>query len=138
MCKSICRDAVAQDLIIADPVSSLGAGIACIALDGVDIPILNLLDNANMIGQTILRSGFAIGRIPVKEDNHTGHRRSSSICPLATILEPVNTPNATGKLGNNTGINIAALVGAPRYEAGTPSHTGVKAIPTPTAVAHFS
>ena len=50
MCKLVGRDAVTQYLIIADSVSSLGAGIACVALDGVDIPILNLLDNAHMIG----------------------------------------------------------------------------------------
>ena len=120
MCKSICRDAVTQYLIIADTVSPLGAGVAGVALDGVDIPILNLLDNTYMIGQTILRPGFAVGRIPVKEDNHAGNRCGSSVCPLPTILEPVNAPNATGKLGNNTGINIPALVGTPRYEAGTP------------------
>ena len=92
------------------------------------LPILNFLDDTNMIGQTILRPGFAIGRIPVKEDNHTGHRCGSSICPLPTILEPLNTPYATGELGNNTGINIAALVGTPGHETGTPCHTGVKAI----------
>ena len=136
MCKSICRDAVTQDLIIPDSVSSLGAGIACVAFDGVDIPILNFLDDTNMIGQAILRPGFAIGRIPVKEDNHTGHRCGSSVCPLSTILEPVNTPNATGKLGNDTGINIAALVGTPGYKAGTPSYTGIKAIGNSLSVCH--
>ena len=50
MCKLVGRDAVTQDLIIPDAVSSLGAGIACVALDGVDIPILNLLDDTYMIG----------------------------------------------------------------------------------------
>ena len=39
MCKSICRDTVPKDLIVADPVSSLGAGIAGISLNGVDIPM---------------------------------------------------------------------------------------------------
>ena len=128
MCKSICRDTVTQNLIITDAVSSLGAGIACVALNGVDIPILNLLEDTNMIGQAILRPGFAIGRIPVKEDNHTRHRCGSSVCPLPTILEPLNAPYATGELGNNTGINIAALVGTPGYETGTPCHTGIEAI----------
>ena len=49
MCKSICRDAVTQYLIIADSVSSLGSGIASVALDGVDISIFNLLDNTYMV-----------------------------------------------------------------------------------------
>lgn len=49
MCKLVGRDAVTQDLIIANPVSSLGAGIAGVALDGVDIPILNFLDDTYMV-----------------------------------------------------------------------------------------
>ena len=50
MCKSICRDTVAKDLIVADLVSSLGTGIAAVTLDGIDVPIFHFGDDTDMIG----------------------------------------------------------------------------------------
>ena len=139
MCKLVGRDAVTQDLIITDAVSSLGAGISGIALDGVDISILNLLDNAYMIGKTILRPGFAIGRIPVKEDNHAGCWLETSVGPLATSFEPVDAVDATGKLGNDADVNIATLVSTPANKASTPSYARSETIPTPVRLsAHIA
>lgn len=50
MHKSICRDAATKDFIITELVSSLDTRIACVTVDGVDIPILNQLDDTYIIG----------------------------------------------------------------------------------------
>ena len=41
-----------------------------VALNGIDIAVLNLPHNACVIGETILRARFSIRAVPVIEDNH--------------------------------------------------------------------
>lgn len=47
------------------------------------------------------------------------------------LFEPGYTPFAAGEFGDDTGIDVAALVGTPANKAGTPFHTLRKSVPAP-------
>lgn len=66
------------------------AAIAGVPFDGVDNAVLNPFNDTGMIGFAVLRAGAAFV-IPIEEDDHTGCRFDIVICPLASILEPVDT-----------------------------------------------
>ena len=104
------------------------AAIAGVALDGVDNAVFDLLDDTDMIGLTVLRARAAL-IIPVEEDDHAGRGLHRVICPLPTLPEPLDAVDATCEFGNDTGVDVAALVGAPGNKAGTPFHTAAEAIP---------
>ena len=104
------------------------AAIAGVALHGVDDPVLDLPDNAHVVGLPVLRAGVTLV-VPVEEDNHAGRRLDGGIRPLATVSEPLDAVDATCEFGNDTGVDVAALVGAPGNKAGTPFHTAAEAIP---------
>ena len=99
-------------------VAVLADGIARIAFNGVNPPVLHLLDNPGMVGKPVL----PVLIIPVKEDNHAGGWFRAVIQPLAPILEPLYAVDAPCIFGNYAGINITALVGAPAHKAGAPFH----------------
>ena len=80
------------------------------------------------VGKAMQRMGNAIV-VPVEEDNHAGRRLDGVIRPLATVSEPLDAVDATCEFGNDTGVDVAALVGAPGNKAGTPFHTAAEAIP---------
>ena len=67
--------------------------------------------------------------IPIKENNHSGNRLGRAVDPLSTIFEPLDAVHAACIFGYNTGVNIAALIGAPAYKTSTPFHTASEAIP---------
>ena len=117
------RDTIPIDQAAAYRILPLSAAIPRVSLHGIDNAVLTFFYNAHMIC-------FSIS-LPVEEDNHAGCRFNGIIRPLATHLKPVGTIDTTVKLGDHAGINIAALVGAPRHEAGTPFHTTSKTIPRP-------
>ena len=75
--------------------------------------------------------------LPVKEDDCTGRRFIRTVCPLSSVSEPLNAVYTAGILRNNTGVDISALVGTPRDEAGTPLYTGVKAVPRPVRLTAY-
>ena len=50
---------------------------------------------------------------------------------LSVTLKPICTVHAACEFWDNPAFDITTLVGTPRYEAGTPFHTPIKAIPTP-------
>ena len=59
--------------------------------------------------------------------------------PLSSVSKPLNAVYTAGILRNNTGVDISALVGTPRNEAGTPFYTGVKSVPRPVRLtAHIT
>ena len=126
----ILRYSVPKDFIVSYAVLVHPAAIAGVALYGVNNAVFDLLHDADVIGLPVLRAGVSLV-IPVKEDNHSGDRLGRTVHPLSTVFEPLDTIDAACKLGNNSGIDIAALVGAPRYKAGTPFHTASKAISRP-------
>ena len=104
------------------------AAIAGVALDGVDNAVFDFLDDANMIGLTVLRAGAALV-VPIEEDNHAGRGLHGVIRPLPTLPEPLDAVDTSGELGNDTGVDIASFVCAPADEAGAPLHTAAEAVP---------
>ena len=112
------------------------AAIAGVALYGVNNAVFDLLHDADVIGLPILRAGVSLV-IPVKEDNHSGDRLGRAVNPLSTVFEPLDAIGAACELGDNPGIDVAALVGAPRYKAGAPFHTASEAVPRPVRFAAY-
>ena len=104
MCELVGRNTVTQDFKVPDRITALTARVTGIAFNGVNTTILYSRDDAYMVRQTILRSGFAIWRVPVEEDNHSGNRRCGAIGPLATILEPIHAPDTTSKFGDSISV----------------------------------
>ena len=120
--------AIPVNLIVSHGVAVLTHRVARVALHGVDDPVLDLPDNAHVVGLPVLRAGVTLV-VPVEEDNHAGRRLDGVIRPLATVSEPLDAVDATCEFGNDTGVDVAALVGAPGNKAGTPFHTAAEAIP---------
>ena len=104
------------------------AAIAGVALDGVDNAVFDFLDDTDMIGLTVLRTGAA-PVIPIEKDNHAGRGLHGVIRPLPTLPEPLDAVDTTCELRNDTGVDIAAFVCAPAYKAGAPLHAAAKAVP---------
>ena len=77
-----------------------------------------------MIGISIL----SIFIIPVEEDNHTGCWRNAVVRPCTLLFEPGYTPFTAGEFGDDTGVDIAALVSAPADEAGAPFNTASESV----------
>ena len=85
-----------------------------------------------------MRAGAAFV-IPIEEDDHTWCRFDIVICPLASILEPVDTVDTACIFGNNTSLDIPALIGAPRYKAGAPLNARAETVPAPVGLtAHIT
>ena len=120
--------AISENFIIANRVLIDAAAIAGVALDGVDNAVFDLLNDTDMIGFAVLRTGAALV-IPIEEDNHTGCRFDIIIRPLPTLPEPLDTVDTACELRNDTGVDIAAFVCAPADEAGAPLHAAAEAVP---------
>ena len=60
---------------------------------------------------------------PIEVNNRTGSRNAVPILPLASGAEPLHAGGTVGMLGNHTGFDVPALVGAPAYKAGAPLYT---------------
>ena len=133
----ICRDTISQDFIVAKGVAASCATVTCVAFDGIDSAILDLFYDTNVVGQTVLRTGLAIRRIPIKEDNHARCRFEATVSPLASALEPVNAVDTSGEFGNNADVDIATLVCTPANKASTPRHARSETIPTPVGHAAY-
>lgn len=75
--------------------------------------------------------GRFLRRLPNQKDNIACRRLIASVFPLSVTLKPICTVHAACEFWDNPAFDITTLVGTPRYEAGTPFHTPIKAIPTP-------
>lgn len=104
------------------------AAIAGVALDGVDNAVFDFLDDTDMIGLAVLRTGAA-PVIPIEKYNHAGRGLHGVIRPLPTLPEPLDTVDTAGELRNDTSVDIAAFVCAPADEAGAPLHAAAEAVP---------
>ena len=107
----ICRNTVSIDIAASDCVLSLLAGVAWVALYGINCAILTLLYDTNVVCCTVA--------FPIKEDNISYLWFISAVLPFSIWLKPVCTIHATCKFRNKSAFNIPALVSTPRYEAGT-------------------
>ena len=120
--------AISENLIMANRVLIDAAAVTGVTLDGVDDAVFDLLDDTDMIGLAVLRTGAA-PVIPVEEDDHAGRWLHRVICPLPTLPEPLDTVDTACELRNDTGVDIAAFVCTPADEAGAPLHTAAEAVP---------
>lgn len=120
--------AISENFIIANRVLIDAAAIAGVALDGVDNAVFDFLDDANMIGLTVLRAGAALV-VPIEENNHAGRGLHGVIRPLPTLPEPLDAVDTACELRNDTGVDIAAFICTPADEAGAPLHAAAEAVP---------
>ena len=125
----ICRNTVSVDNWATNRVCFGSASVAWVALNGIDCTVLAFLNDTGVVCHTVA--------LPVKEDDCTGRRFIRTVCPLSSVSEPLYAVYATGILRNNTGVDISALVGTPRNEAGTPLYTGVKSVPRPVRLTAY-
>ena len=100
---------ISENFIIANRILVDAATVAGVALDGVDNAVFDLLDDTDMIGLTVLRTGAALV-VPIEEDNHAGRGFHGVIRPLPTLPEPLDTVDTARELRNNAGVDIAAFV----------------------------
>lgn len=84
------QDPIAENFIIPHGILVLAAGIAGVALDGVDDAVLAFFHNADMIGFAVLRTGCAVRVVPVKENDHAGSGLNRIIRPLPAAAEPLS------------------------------------------------
>ena len=124
------RYAVAADLIVAHGVLHLPAAIAGVALNGVDDAILALLHDADVIAPSVQ----AIAG-PVEKDDVAGVGLIIPVRPLAPVLKPLLAGRDALKAGDDAGIQVAALFGAPGHEDGTPRHAEAVTVPGPIRLA---
>ena len=118
---SICRDAVAQDFVVADGVLVCVAIVVTVAFYGVDDAVFDVDDDADVVGAAVLRAGPVLV-VPVEEDDHSGDRFLVSVNPLIPLLEPGHSVIAACKLRDDSALYVAALVGAPGNEYGAPGN----------------
>ena len=84
------QDPIAENFIIPHGILVLAAGVAGVALDGVDNAVFAFFHDADVIGFAILRAGCAVWVIPVKENDHAGSGLNRVICPLPVAAEPLS------------------------------------------------
>ena len=109
----------------------MDALVATIAFDGIDITVFYLFHDAYMVSFSVLTNSFFV---PVKEDDITRLRRIAPICPLTSLNKPICTDTTTGKLWDDTSIDVPTLVGTPGNKSGTPGDTDVIV----TSAGHFT
>lgn len=120
--------AISENFIIAKRVLIDAAAVAGVALDGVDNAVFDLLDDTDMIGLAVLRTGATLV-VPIEEDNHAGRGLHGVIRPLSTLPEPLDTVDTACKLRNDTDIDVSTFICAPTDEAGAPLHAAAEAVP---------
>ena len=104
----ILRYTVPQYLIMSHGILVLSAGIAGIALHGVDDAVLDLLHDPHMVGLTVLRAGGTFA-VPIEKNDHAGCRLGRAVQPLLAVFEPLHATHTTGKFRHNAAVDIAAL-----------------------------
>ena len=105
------RNPVSQDFIVTNGIMVFAAAIARVSFDRVNNAVLNTLNDARMVGLSVLRSGTAF-IIPIEEDNHARSRFDIVIYPLTTILEPLNAIDTACVLRNDAGFDISKMRGS--------------------------
>lgn len=88
------QDPIAENFIIPDGILVPAAGVAGVALDGVDDAVFTFFHDADVIGFAVLRAGCAVRVIPVEENDHAGSGLNRIIRPLLAAAEPFNAADA--------------------------------------------
>ena len=108
----VVRNSVSEDFVVTYAVLVYPTAITGVSLNGINDTVFDFLDNAGVVGLSILRTRRTLV-IPIKENNHSGNRLGRTVDPLSTIFEPLDAVHAACIFGYNPGVNIAALIGAP-------------------------
>lgn len=82
--------------------------VSCVAFDGEDLVFNDLLNDSNVVCQSVLVSCRALA-VPVKVDDVAGLRSIGSILPLVALFEPVDASLTAGSFRDNSGVDIAAV-----------------------------
>jgi len=99
--------------------------VTVVALYGVKFTAFDVLDDASVIDMSV--------SFPVEEDDVAGLGRVAAVSWLEAtgILEPLHASLAIGVLGNSAALDVAALIGTPTHETGTPLHATGETVPRP-------
>ena len=107
----------------------MAAGVAGVAFYGVDGVVFDFFDDTDVVGDAILTT--FVGVIPIEKDDIARAGRVGVILPLFTGFEPILTNIADSEAGQDAVFEVAALIGTPTDEDGTPIYSLVKAVPSP-------
>ena len=69
--------------------------------------------------------------IPIEKDQVAGAWFIAAVLPQSSLPEPLDADGAACELGDDAGVQIAALIGTPGNKAGAPIHPALEAIPGP-------
>lgn len=84
------QDPISENFIIPDGILVLAAGVAGVALNGVDDAVFAFFHDADVIGFAVLRAGCAVRVVPVEENDHAGSGINRVIRPLLAAAEPLS------------------------------------------------
>ena len=113
---------------MSNGVLAFPAGIAGIAFHGIDDPALHLFHNAYMVRSSVL--AFVL-IIPIEKDQVAGAWFIAAVLPQSSLPEPLDADGAACELGDDAGVQIAALIGTPGNKSRAPIHPALEAIPGP-------
>ena len=85
--------------------------ITGVSLNGINDAVFDFLDNAGVVGLSILRTRRTLV-VPIKENNHSGDRLGRTVDPLSSIFEPLDAVHAARIFRHNPSVDIAALISA--------------------------
>lgn len=84
------QDPISENFIIPDGILVLAAGVAGVALNGVDDAVFAFFHDADVIGFAVLRAGCAVRVVPVEENDHAGRGVNRVSRPLPVAAEPLS------------------------------------------------
>ena len=107
-------------------------------LDDLDNAILVTVSNDSISKASALRSSVVNDiQSSLEENQVTGARLIVAVLPQPSLPEPPDAGGTVCESGDRASVQIAALVGTPGNEAGTPFHTGVKSVPRPVRLTAY-
>lgn len=122
MALRVLGNSVSIDFVISYGIMQTNTAVTVISLNGIDDVIRHTLHQANMVYKSIW---FPIIFCPVEKDDVAGRRDIVPICPLASSFEKVFCRSYACKFGDDTILNIAALVCTPADKASAAGHSAL-------------
>ena len=88
---------IAIDFIVTYRVGFLAAGVGGVAFYSVDGAVVDLFDDADVVGDAVLAAFFRV--VPIEEDDVTWVGGIGIILPLLTSFKPILTNIADSEVG---------------------------------------
>jgi len=92
----------------AKVIRAYAAGVAGIALNGIDLSVSHVLNNAHMVALAVC--------FPIEKDDVTGTGRIAIILPLLSILKPLDARRTPGKPRNNASVVYINILPSEAYK----------------------